>query len=69
MGNEELLPQNRKCFQVHKINGHIPLPTDLHLKDMTCECGKLIFRAVPCGCPNNPHDDLKSFPNENYIPQ
>jgi hypothetical protein len=61
---EEIKP--RPCAEFHGINGHMPQTTELHYAGQTCDCGKFLYKAVGCGCPNNPHEDLKMVPNPNY---
>lgn len=55
-----------KCRQFHNIDGVIPAITDVHFHNRTCQCGKFIYKAEPCGCPVNPHDELKTYPNPDY---
>jgi hypothetical protein len=59
---------SKPCRDAHRVDGVIPQPHNLQFADRTCDCGKLIFKLVPCGCPGNPHDELKSEQNPNYIP-
>ena len=54
---------NKPCKDVHKVDGVIPQPNDLQFDGRTCECGKLIFYKEMCTCPSNPHEVLKTKPN------
>ena len=56
----------KKCGEFHVINGYMPQTTDLQYAGQTCDCGKFLYQAVPCGCPQVKHDDLKMVPNPNY---
>lgn len=60
--------QNGLCSVAHNVDGKIPNIDDLHFDNRTCMCGKFIFVSQPCGCPNNPHDELKRKDNPNYVP-
>jgi len=57
------------CREIHKIDGVVPAITDLHFDQRVCDCQRLFFYKEQCTCPTNPHFDLKSKPNPNYIPQ
>jgi hypothetical protein len=54
---------NKPCKDAHKVDGVIPQPNDLQFDGRTCECGKLIFYKEMCTCPSNPHEVLKTKPN------
>ncbi len=69
MNFTEQKPQEQlKCREYHGIEGKLPTKEDVHFDGKTCDCGKIIFYAEMCGC-STPHLELKSKPNENYIPQ
>lgn len=55
------------CKESHRINGIIPQIENVEFDGMTCECGKLIFKAEMCGC-SNPHLELKQYENPSYVP-
>lgn len=59
---------SKPCRDAHRVNGVIPQIHNIEFDGLTCECGKFLFKKEPCGCPGNPHDELKSFPNPDYIP-
>lgn len=59
---------DRPCKDAHRVDGVVPQIHNLEFDGRTCECGKFLFRKVPCGCPGNPHDELKSELNPSYIP-
>lgn len=52
------------CQYVHKVNGVVPGMFDLQYDGKVCDCGRIKFIKEHCGCQNNPHDELKSKPNE-----
>lgn len=56
------------CQFKHTIDKVTPAITDLYFANRVCDCGLLIFVLQPCGCPGNPHDELKPQPNPNFIP-
>lgn len=55
-----------KCPTVHVINGIVPKKEDLQYDNFLCDCGKTLWVKEPCGCANNPHDELRSKPNPNF---
>lgn len=53
-----------KCQYAHKVDGVVPGILDIHLDGRSCDCGRVKFVAEDCGCPSNPHKELRSKPNE-----
>lgn len=62
--------QEKPCREVHMINGVVPKSDDIQFDQMTCDCKRLIFYKQRCNCPANVQAtfELKSRPNENFIP-
>jgi hypothetical protein len=56
----------KNCRVAHMINNVIPAQHNLEFDGQTCNCGKLLFVAEDCACPNNPHKELRSKPNPSY---
>lgn len=52
------------CLYVHRVDGIVPDKLDLQYAGRVCDCGRVVFYAEPCGCPGNPHDEIRSKPNE-----
>lgn len=57
---------NKECKEAHRIGDHIPQFPDLHLDGQTCNCGKILYVAEPCGCPGLPRMDLHAKENPNH---
>lgn len=56
----------RTCREAHKIGSVIPSLNNVEFDGKTCNCGKILFVAEQCACPNNPHLELRSKPNPTY---
>lgn len=54
------------CKEAHRIGDHIPQFPDLHLDGQTCNCGKILYVAEPCGCPGLLQKNLHAKENPNY---
>lgn len=58
------MEEQEKCKGGHKVDGKVPMLTDIHLDKRTCDCGRLKYISEMCGCETNKHLELKQYPNE-----
>ncbi len=56
---------NIDCRYGHAVKGRMPGNLEVELHGAICDCGNIVFISEPCGCPNNPHNELRQHQNNN----
>lgn len=60
----------KPCRVYHGVAGVMPTVKDIKFDGMACDCGKIRFKAIACGCPDMPEGkQLISEQNPDYVPK